>query len=60
VLLSQGGAKGFAQGETDIFNSMMIVNLDVARGVDGQVKKPCRVNSSNIWLRKGTPVAIWY
>ena len=39
ALIAQRGAKGFAQRQPHVFNRMMIVNLDITRGLEGEIKK---------------------
>ncbi len=39
TLITQRGAKGFAQRQPDIFNRVMVVNLNVAGGLKTEIKE---------------------
>ena len=55
ALIAQRGAKRLAQRQADIFNCMMIVNLDVARGLERQIKEAVPGEQLQHMVEKGHP-----
>lgn len=54
--ITQGLFEGLAEADADIFHSVVIINLNIAGGLQREVKKPCTVSRVSIWSKKGTPV----
>ena len=55
ALIAQRSAKRLAQRQADIFNRMMIVNLDVARGLERQIKEAVPGEQLQHMVEKGHP-----
>ena len=48
--------KGFSKADAHVFDGVMVIDIEIAAGLEVEVKKPKRVNEVSIWSKNGMPV----